>query len=302
MSALLETVKNSLLELVGGAIEFVPALVTALIIICLIPYTIKPIRRFTRVVVERFTDNFSLQLLAVQAATVGIWAGGVLLVCILLFPDLGLGDIIALLGLSSVAVGFAFQDIFKNFLAGILLLLNQPFQVGDQIIVNDYEGTVDDINIRATKIRTYNNENIVIPNSLVFTNPIEVLTEDSKRRTDLVIGLDYNTPLPQAREVLHRATATVAAVLDEPAIEVDITEFGDSSINFIVRYWTQPTQLVIRRTRTQVIMALKAACDQADYNIPYPIRTVYHFDQQKFEDATAVAGNNGSAAQTSEVN
>jgi len=301
MSALLETVKTSLLELVGGAIEFLPALILAIVIICLTPYTVRPIRRLTRVVVERCTDNFSLQLLAVQAATVGIWVGGILLVCILLFPDLGLGDIIALLGLSSVAVGFAFQDIFKNFLAGILLLLNQPFQVGDQIIVSDYEGTVDDINIRSTKIRTYQNENIVIPNSLVFTNPIEVLTEDSKRRTDLVVGLDYNTPLPKAREVLQSATAKVAEVLDEPAIEVDITEFADSSINFVVRYWTRPTQLVIRRTRTQVIMALKAACDQAGYNIPYPIRTVYHFDQQKFDDATASAGNNGSAAHPSEV-
>ena len=301
MSALVETVKTSLLDLVGRAIEFLPALLLAIVIICLTPYLVRPARRLIRMVVERFTDNFSLQLLAVQAATVGIWVGGILLVCILLFPDLGLGDIIALLGLSSVAVGFAFQDIFKNFLAGILLLLNQPFQVGDQIIVSDYEGTVDDINIRATKIRTYQNENIVIPNSLVFTNPIEVLTDDSKRRTDLVVGLDYNTPLPKAREVLQRATATVTEVLVDPAIEVDITDFGDSSINFVVRYWTQPTQLVIRRTRTQVIMALKAACDRAGYNIPYPIRTVYHFDQQKFDDATAVAGSNGRTAHPSEV-
>jgi small conductance mechanosensitive channel len=302
MSALLETIQTSLLDLVSGAIEFLPALFLAIVIICLTPYMVRPARRLTRLVAERFTDNFSLQLLAVQAATVGIWISGILLVCILLFPDLGLGDIIALLGLSSVAVGFAFQDIFKNFLAGILLLLNQPFKVGDQIIVSDYEGTVDDINIRSTKIRTYQNENIVIPNSLVFTNPIEVLTEDSKRRTDLVIGLDYNTPLPKAREILQGATETVAAVLDEPAIEVDITEFGDSSINFVVRYWTRPTQLVIRRTRTQVIMALKAACDRAGYNIPYPIRTVYHFDQQKFDDAsTKSVSQNGNPSYPSEI-
>lgn len=301
MAAIFETIKNSLLNLVGAAIQYLPALLLAIIVLITIPYTVKPIRRFTRAVVERFTPNFSLQLLAVQAATVGLWVAGILFVCVLLFPDLGLGDLIALLGLSSVAVGFAFQDIFKNFLAGILLLINQPFQVGDQIIVSDYEGTVEDINIRSSKILTYQGEAIVIPNSVVFTNPIEVLTEKSRRRTDLTIGLDYNTPLPTAREVLHRATATVADVLDEPAIEVDIVEFGDSSINFVVRYWTRPTKVVIRRTQTQVIMALKAACDEAGYNIPYPIRTVYFFDQQKFEDATAISTSNGGAAQSREL-
>ena len=301
MAAIFETVRDSSLDLIGGAIQYLPAIVLALIILLLIPTSIRPIRRFTRAVVERFTSNFSIQLLAVQAATVGFWVAGILFVCVLIFPDLGLGDIIALLGLSSVAVGFAFQDIFKNFLAGILLLINQPFQVNDQIIVSDYEGTVEDISIRSTKIRTYQGEKIVIPNSIVFTNPLEVLTENTHRRTDLAVGLDYNTPLSPARKVLARATAQVDGVLEEPTIEVDIVEFGGSSIDFVVRYWTRPTQAHIRRTRTQVIMAIKSACDEADFNIPYPIRTVYFFDQQKFDDATAASNPNGHQAHPSEV-
>jgi small conductance mechanosensitive channel len=300
-AALFETVKTSLLELVGGAIEYLPALVFALIVLSSIPYAVRPVRRITRVVVEKVTSNFSLQLLAVQAATVGLWAVGILFVCVLLFPDLGLGDIVALLGLGSVAIGFAFQDIFKNFLAGIILLINQPFQVHDQIIVNDYEGNVTGINIRSTTIRTYQGEKIVIPNAVVFTNAIEVLTESSCRRTDLAIGLDYNTPLSKAREVLRQATANVAGVLDDPEVEVDIVEFGGSSINFAVRYWTRPTKVVIRRIQTQVIMALKAACDEAGFNIPYPIRTVYFFDQQKFDDASAIASHNGNTTHPSEI-
>ncbi|MEM6835935.1 MAG: mechanosensitive ion channel family protein [Cyanobacteria bacterium P01_C01_bin.120] len=295
MSAVLEKIQTSSLDLLGGVVQSLPALLAAIVIVCLIPYAVRPVRRLTRSVVERCTSNFSLQLLAVQAATVTLWVAGILLACILLFPNLGLGDIVALLGLSSVAVGFAFQDIFKNFLAGILLLLNQPFQVGDQVIVSDYEGTVDDITIRSTKIRTYQGERIVIPNSVVFTNPIEVLTEDSKRRTDLAIGLDYNTPLSEAREVLLKAATGVDGVLDEPKVEVDIVGFGDSSINFVVRYWTRPTKVVVRRTQTQMMMALKSACDQADYSIPYPIRSVYFFDQQKFDDAAAIADHSASS-------
>ncbi|MGF1457459.1 MAG: mechanosensitive ion channel family protein [Leptolyngbyaceae cyanobacterium] len=288
MSAVLNTVQESLLDMVAAGVEFFPAAILSVIILIAARFSVRPVRRLTRTVVDKLTDNFSLQLLAVQIANITVWIAAVLFVCILLFPNLGLGDIIALLGLSSVAVGFAFQDIFKNFLAGILLLLNQPFKVNDQIIVNDYEGTVENIDIRSTKIRNYQGEIIVIPNSVVFTNPIEVLTENSKRRTDLSIGLDYNTPLERAREVLYSTASQVDGVLSEPQVEIDIVEFGGSSINFVVRYWTRPPQAIVRRIKTQVIMALKAECDRVDFNIPYPIRTVYHFDQQRFHDAAPV--------------
>ena len=299
MSALLETARESLLDLFGGAIEMLPALLMAIVVLFVTRYGITPARRLTRLVVEKLTCNFSLQLLAVQTVSVIVWVVGILFACILIFPDLGLGDIIALLGLGSVAIGFAFQDIFKNFLAGILLLLNQPFTVNDQIIVSDYEGTVETIDIRSTKIRNYQGERVVIPNSLVFTNPLEVLTADNRRRTDLEIGLDYNTDLPKAREILREATVRVENVMADPDVEVDVVGFGGSSIDFVVRYWTRPTKVMVRRTQTQVIMALKAACDQADLNIPYPIRTVYMFDQQKIDDNAAkeqveMTSNNGS--------
>ncbi len=285
MTAVLDTIQKSLLDILAGVIEFLPAVAFSIIVLVITRSSVRPIRRLTRKIVERFTSNFSLQLLAVQIASVTVWLAGILFCGILLFPNLGFGDIIALVGLSSVAVGFAFQDIFKNFLAGILLLLNQPFQVNDQIIVSDYEGTVESIDIRSTKIRNYQGERIVIPNSVVFTNPVEVLTEKPCRRTDLSIGLDYNTSLHEAKELLDRTAQKVDGVLSEPQVEVDIVEFGGSSIDFVVRYWTRPTQAVVRRTRTAMIMALKSACDREGLSIPYPIRTVYHFDQQQFADA-----------------
>ena len=160
--------------------------------------------------------------------------------------------------------------------------------------MSDYEGTVETIDIRSTRIRNYQDEIIVILNSVVFTNPIEVLTENAHRRTDLAIGLDYNIPLTKARRILHEAASQVSGVLSEPAIEVDIISFGDSSIDFIVRYWTCPPKVVVHRTQTEMIMALKAACDRAEFSIPYPIRTMYFFDQQKFNDAAPLETHNGN--------
>jgi len=221
----------------------------------------------------------SLQLLLVQLSSVAVWVVGILIACTLVFPSLGLSDIIGLLGLSSVAVGFAFQDIFKNFLAGILLPLNEPFRVGDQVIINNFEGTVESITIRSTQIRTYQDEQIVIPNAIVFTNPVHVLTRYPSRRTDLALGLSYDTPLPKARQVLLGAVANIKGIMPSPVAEVDVLGFGESSIDFVVRYWTLPQKAQVRRVQSQVVLSLKQACDEAGFNIPFPIRTLYFSNQ-----------------------
>lgn len=293
MNQLLQTIDNSLMELVSSGIQLIPALLAVFIIVLITRYSLRPTRRLTQAVAQKLTDNLSLQMLALQIVTVAVWMAGILAASIVLFPGLALGDIVALLGLGSVAIGFAFQDIFKNFLAGILLLVDQPFQVNDQIVVSDYEGTVKNIAIRATEVETYQGEMVVIPNSILFTNSVQVMTHNPTRRTDLAIGLDYSTPLEPARDVLLRSIEQVDGVLASPTPEVDIVSFGDSAIDFIVRYWTRPEIAVVRRTRTRVMMALKAACDRAEFNIPYPIRTTYFFDQARFDDHYSIANGDG---------
>jgi len=294
MNALVQEIQSSLINLVGEAVKFVPALVIALIVLLATRFVAHFVRQVLHSTARRFIGNQSLQLLLIQTGYVATWAGGVIVACVIAFPDLGLGDIIGLLGLGSVAIGFAFQDIFKNFLAGILLLLQEPFQIGDQIVVQDYEGTVEKISIRSTQILTYQRERIVMPNSILFTSPVLVKTAESRRRTDLAIGVDYNTPLPMAVETLSNATKEVEGVLSEPGVEVDVVGFGDSSIDLMVRYWTFPERKQVRRVTTQVTIALKAACDRADINIPYPIRTLYFFDQDRYDDHYPVTANSNT--------
>lgn len=284
MSELLDTIAESFLDIIGGAVETLPGILTAVIILFLTGYAAQFARRVASGVGTRALHSRSLQLLLDKAANITTWALGVLLAAVLAFPGLQLGDLIAALGLSSVAIGFAFQDIFKNFLAGILLLLQEPFRIGDQIIIEDYEGTVERIDIRTTQIRTYQGEQVLIPNSTVFTNSVQVRTAYDCRRTDLGVGVDYNTPLPQAKEILMSLIADVDGVLSNPEPEIDLVSFNDSSIDFVVRYWTLPEQKEVRRVQTLAVIAIKRAFDQAEINIPYPIRTVYFYDQQRFND------------------
>jgi small-conductance mechanosensitive channel len=284
MENIIETIWQSIQEMVGETVAAIPGLLTALIILLLTRFVAKFIQRLAYRLGKQVLRNNFLQLLLSKTSYIFTWTIGIVLACTFAFPGFSLGDVVTTLGLSSIAIGFAFQDIFKNFLAGILLLLQQPFRIKDQIIIDGYEGTVEDISIRTTQIRTYQGERVILPNSMVFTSAIQVRTAFPFRRTDLAVGVDYNTPLGKAREVLQQTLGHIKGVVSDPVWEIDIISFGDSSIDLLVRYWTEPDQTTVRRTQTQVIMAIKAAFDQADINIPYPIRTVYHFEQQKFNE------------------
>ena len=279
MNDLIQQIQSSLLNVVGRTTEALPSFLVAIAILFLTRYASNFIRRTTAAAGRRILKSKSLQSLLVQTSYVATWVAGILFASVIAFPSLRLGDIIGLLGLSSVAIGFAFQDIFKNFLAGVLLLLNEPFRLGDQVIVNGFEGTIEDITIRATQIKTYQGERVVIPNALVFTSPVEVLTAMPHRRTDLALGVDYNTDLPRAIQILLKTLTEVDGVLLKPAAEVDAVGFGDSSVDLMVRYWTLPQKVEVRQTRTRVLIAIKAACEQAEISIPYPIRTIYHHNQ-----------------------
>jgi small-conductance mechanosensitive channel len=284
MNQLLETVYESIRELIANGIKILPALLIALIIIFLTRYAAEFVQQISDRIARRILKSPSLQLLFSKSSYVFTWVVGVLIACVVAFPGLRLGDIIATLGLGSVAIGFAFQDIFKNFLAGILLLIQEPFRINDQIVVNDYEGTVEQIDIRTTQIRTYTGERVLLPNSTVFTSAVLVRTAFGSRRTDLEVGVDYNTPLPKAAKILERVITKVEGVLEDPAPEIDLLEFGDSSINFAVRYWTLPQIREVRHAQTKAIFAIKQAFDEADINIPYPIRSLYFYNQDKYND------------------
>lgn len=284
MSKLSETVNSSLQDLLSTAIKTLPGLLTAILIVCLTRYVAEFVEQIADRTGKRAFKSPSLQILLLKTTKVGVWTVGVLLACLFAFPSLRLGDLIATLGIGTVAIGFAFQDIAKNFLAGIILLVEEPFRIGDEVIIDDYQGNVEHISIRTTQIRTYEGEKILLPNATVFTNAVRVRTAYISRRTDLAIAVDYNTSLSKAAEILEQAIASVPGVLSDPAPEVDLVSFGDSSINLIVRYWTSPQQRQARQTKTKAILAIKLAFDAAHISLPYPIRTLYFYNQERFQD------------------
>lgn len=296
MNALIEEIQTSLLNLIGVAVVRLPAIITAIIILFVTWYAANIAQRLAKNLGERAIKSESLQLLLARTSYLATWVVGILTASVLAFPGLRLGDIIAALGLGSVAIGFAFQDIFKNFLAGVLLLLQEPFRIHDQVIIGNYEGTVERIDIRTTQIRTYLGERVLLPNSTVFTSAVQVRTAYGKRRTDLEVGVDYNTPLSEAADLLQETIRGVEGVLSNPAPEIDLVSFGDSSIDFVVRYWTLPQNKQVRYVRTQAIISINKAFNRAGISIPYPIRTLYFYDQQRFNDTSPSPDGNSTTS------
>jgi small conductance mechanosensitive channel len=274
-TALALEARQALLNLVGMAVGHLPAFIIAIVVLIATNYLARSVRRSSDVIVRRFFQSPSLHILFSKAAELGTWVIGVLIASLVLFPGLRLGDVVATLGIGSVAVGFAFQDIFKNFLAGVLLLIQEPFRIGDSVIVGDHEGVVEHIDIRTTNLRTYNGERVLVPNAVVFTTVVQVRTAYAHRRTDLEIGLGYDTDLKAALGVAESTICATEGVEQEPPPLISITGFGESSISFVVRYWTRSDTATSSRVQTNAVVALKAAFDAAGIEIPFPIRTLY---------------------------
>ena len=204
-----------------------------------------------------------------------IWLAGVLVALTVVFPTITPGRALTTLGLGSVAIGFAFKDTFENFLAGILILLREPFRIGDHVECDGAEGRVEAITIRDTHIRQTDGQLVVVPNAQLFHNPVTVRTDRAYRRTAIIVGVAYSEDVDAAREVIANATRAVDMVRDDVRdIQVFAKAFGASSIDFEVSWWTGSEPVDIRASRDKVVAAVKQALDEAGIEIPFPYRTL----------------------------
>lgn len=206
---------------------------------------------------------------------IGIWIGGLLVAVTILFPTITPGRVLTTLGLGSVAIGFAFKDTFENFLAGILILLREPFKIGDHVECDDVEGQVEEITIRDTRIRRTDGQLVVMPNHELFQHPVTVRTDQELRRTTIICGVAYDENVDEARTVIQEAVRKIDSVRNDVRdVQVFAQAFGASSIDFEVTWWTGSRPVDIRASRDQVVAAVKAALDDAGIEIPFPYSTL----------------------------
>ncbi|MBM1309491.1 mechanosensitive ion channel family protein [Sulfitobacter mediterraneus] len=266
------------LQLEGYATGFwaiLPQLILSVLFLLFVWAVIRAVRWLLPRTLRRARMRRALIDVIMMLITVGLWLFGVLIAVTIAFPTITPGKALTALGVGGVAIGFAFKDVFENFLAGVLLLIREPFSIDDYIDCEDIEGQVEEITIRDTHVRQTDGQLVVAPNAMFFKNPVTIRTARDVRRTTIICGVAYGEDVDKAREIIAKAVRGVDAVRDDVRdVEIFAQEFADSAINFEVTWWTGSRPIDIRSSRDKVVAAVKRALDDAGVEIPFPYRTM----------------------------
>ena len=285
-------------DFMKGTVERLPYLIVGAVVFMLFWLLGKGIKKvINKVAVQSHSIDDTLASLVSRIVSVLITIIGFLAACVVVFPSFKPGDIIAGLGVTSVAIGFAFKDILQNFFAGILILWRRPFKVDDQIKVKEYEGTVEEINMRSTRLKTYDGERAILPNGDVYTSSILVRTAYPKRRLKFVVGIGYPDSIEEARQVIHDLLDGIEGVLKDPGPWVYVTELAGSSVNLTVFFWVESQQANALKVSDQVVTGIKLALDKAGIDMPFP-HTVVLLENQPDTDGPAILSRPPAKAKT----
>lgn len=269
----IRVLETQLEAMARGAVAMLPSLAIALVVLVLTAIVARIAVGLTGRVTNRTHIRNDLKALVQTLTKLLVWIIGVLLAMAIVVPGFTFGGMIAGLGIGALAIGFAFQDIFENFLAGVLIMLREKMQIGDSIEAEGVEGTVEKITLRETHIRQYSGELTILPNSMIFKNAVKIFTDRAERRFQLMVGVSYDSDLAAARETIRTAVASVDGVVAERGAEVYAREFGASSVDFLVRWWVDTASNSLFVVHNDVVVAIKHALDAAGIEIPYPYVT-----------------------------
>jgi small-conductance mechanosensitive channel len=289
--------------MMNGFIALLPNIFLAFIVFTIFVYIGRAIKRLVKRLTRhyRYARNLGMVLgRLAQGTTILV---GLFISLSIVIPSLKAGDLVQLLGISGVAIGFAFRDILQNFLAGILILLTEPFQIDDQIVFKGFEGTVENIETRATTIKTYDGRRIVIPNSELFTNSVTVNTAFENRRLEYDIGVGYGDDIERTKQLMMEALHSVDVVLKDPAPDVLVMELADSAVNIRARWWIKPPRWSdALDSRDKVISAIKQKLYvENGIDLPYPTTQVLFHDQTEETDGHRSRQREGWPAGKNEV-
>ncbi|MBD2538363.1 mechanosensitive ion channel family protein [Coleofasciculus sp. FACHB-SPT36] len=288
--------------MIDGLIVMVPNIVLALIVFAIFFFAARTIKATVRRLTRRHRQARNLGLVLGRLSQGIVILVGLFVSLSIVIPTFKAGDLVQLLGISGVAIGFAFRDILQNFLAGILILLTEPFQIDDQIVFKDFEGTVENIQTRATTIRTYDGRRIVIPNSELFTNSVTVNTAFENRRLQYDVGIGYGDDIDRAKQLILEAIASVDGVLEDPAPDALVVDLADSTVNIRARWWVQPPRRAdILDKQDQVLAAIKNKLTANGIDMPFPTQQILFHDQTEETDGDRARQREGWPAGKQEV-
>lgn len=268
--------QDKLVNWFDGAVELLPNILIAVVILVL-GFAIGSIAgKVARKFISKTIDSTVVVNLLAAIIKILIIAVGFFITLDLIGLQKAVVSLLAGAGIITLAMGFAFQDVAENLLAGLLMGIRKPFEPDHLIQSNGQLGFVQALNLRNTVIRNFSGQIVYIPNKDVFKSVLENFSETGERRIEIVVRVSYGEDLKHVTEVLKSAIEGISTLKEDKPVDVFALEFGDSSINFSVRYWIDfpPDKIGYRDAIDAGIKAIKKAFDREDILIPFPIRTL----------------------------
>ena len=260
-------------QLLVDFLTLLPKLIAALVVFAVGLYLASIVRRLVRRGLESRTKNPQPINLLSQLA---YWLVVILMAAISLqMVGFNLTAFLAGLGIAGITIGFALQDVSKNFIAGLLMLIQQPFDIGEFIEVGGYSGKVEAIDLRATQVRTADGKLVLIPNGEVMISPITNFSQAEARRVSISTGVAYESDPESVRQTALEAIADVPGLQGEPAPDVLFENFGSPTLDLTIYFWIDTSQTSVARAKDAGLKAIKGAFDQAQIDMPLPAQTVY---------------------------
>lgn len=253
-------------------ISQLPSILGAILAVIITWFIAASIRRLTLAGAQQWEIDHNSKILVSRLGYGGVWVLGSIVALGVLGLDFA--TLIGTLGLTSVAIGFSLRDILSNYFSGIILLASRPFRLGDQIIIKEFEGSVTQIQLRATTLLTYDGRVVYIPNQQVFSAAITNNTACNNRRSSIIVGIDYGTDINRAKEIINDAVLSVEGVEARPKPDILIRELAASTVNIEVRFWVNSRRLPFLEITSLVAQVIKEALQQAGIEMPTDIYTV----------------------------
>jgi small-conductance mechanosensitive channel len=270
-----ELIKGKLLAWSKDLVEMLPNFLLAVAIVFAGWLLARLVRNMTQRVMRRVTDSNTLNELVSSLFYLIVILVGAFAALSILQLDKTVTTLLAGAGIVGLALGFAFQDIASNFIAGVIMAVQRPLRRGELVETSGETGTVERIFLRTTELRNLQGLQVIIPNKDIFQSVLINFSRNGTRRVDLPVGVSYAEDLEHVKKVSTAAVEQVPDVLLDRGVDLFYQGFGDSSIDLEVRFWvTSTSNRHYQLVRSNAIMAVKAAFDREGITIPFPIRTL----------------------------
>lgn len=261
----IKTLHDQIDAMLKQLVQSLPSMGIALIILVITWFA----ARFAVSISERLTRNAhmreNLKQLVETLVRLVIWLAGLMVAATIAIPGITPGSVFAGLGVGALAIGFAFQDIFQNFLAGVLIMLRDRMRIGDTIECDGITGKVERITLRETHIRAPSNELTIVPNSVLFKNPVKITTDKPQRRFQMIVSVVSDHDLDLAADAIRKAVESVPGLDKDHPVAVLAHEFKSGAVDFLVQWWAGAREK--DQVTDQAIRLIKRALDAAEIQI-----------------------------------